>query len=91
MVTILKRIFRIGGEGECGEVHRVSSDYLENETDSKIRDRIRRHLEWCKPCSAFVNTLRSTIDLLRTSPSREAPPNLQTNILGQVRREQKKD
>jgi hypothetical protein len=44
----------------CQEVATLASDYLEKNTDGKLRLRIRVHLMMCANCRRFVKHLRLT-------------------------------
>ena len=74
MVSRLLGIFRrrdpdLDHEG----VQDLASDFIDDELGGKAEQKIVAHLEWCAPCTAFINTLRATVGLLRSTP-REAPP-----------------
>ena len=60
-------------ELDCEQVQEMSSDFIDDELDGKAKQKVVAHLEWCAPCTAFINTLRATVGLLRSTP-REAPP-----------------
>ena len=56
-------------EADCPEVRAASSDFIDGDMRRRERTRIVAHLEKCAPCRAFVNTLRATVDLLRSTPA----------------------
>ncbi len=77
MVSRFLRIFsRMGGDDDCREVRNLSSDYIDDELDSASKERVTDHLRRCGPCNAFVNTLRATVNILRSTPKSEAPEGL---------------
>ncbi len=81
MKSLIKRLFKQKTkETDCRDVHELSSDYIEAELIPEAADKIRRHLNWCPPCSAFVATLRATVNLLRSFSSAEAPSELRQRI-----------
>ena len=81
MVSGLLRIFRRKKEdADCAEVRDLSSDYIDEELDQASTSRLRRHLEKCGPCYSFVNTLRSTVRLLRNTPERVAPDEFRQRV-----------
>ena len=81
MVSRLIRLFRRGDEDlDCGEVRGLSSDYIDGELDPAVSERVKGHLDWCGPCSSFVNTLRATIGMLRASPKREVPDDFRAGV-----------
>ena len=78
MLMMLKiRILRLLGRSAlpqpCEEARTHSSDYIDDEIDATLRERIRAHLTECPPCEAFFRTLRETIAALRVMPAQTAP------------------
>ena len=81
MVSGILRIFRRRKEdADCAEVRELSSEYIDEELDQPSTSRLRRHLEMCGPCNAFVNTLRATVRLLRSTPKRGAPDEFRQRV-----------
>ena len=60
-------------ELDCRHVQEMSSDFIDDELPGDAKRKVVAHLEWCAPCTAFINTLRATVGLLRSTP-REVPP-----------------
>ena len=79
-----------GGGVDCDEVHRLSSDYLEEDLPAAKRSAIQFHLSKCGPCKAFVETLASTIGLLSRLPRITAPPGFKQSLIDQNRVEKDK-
>ena len=48
----------------CQEVWQELSNYLDGEIDVNLRERIRRHLENCKHCTAVFDGTRNVVQLL---------------------------
>lgn len=67
-------------ELDCQEVRDVSSDFIDGDVSDKQKARIAFHLERCGPCTAFVNTLRATVELLRSAPDAELPAGFKQRI-----------
>ena len=67
-------------ELDCPEVREASSDFVDGDVSDKKRARIAFHLERCGPCTAFVNTLKATVDLLRAAPDQELPAGFKQRI-----------
>ena len=65
---------------DCTHVHEMSSDYIDEELEPRNRERVNAHLEWCKLCLAFINTLRATVNLLSSSEPQQPPPSLKERI-----------
>ena len=85
VVSRFKKLFgRNDDESEhgldCSHVRELSSDYIDEELDPEYRERVKAHLEWCKLCRAFINTLRATVGLLSSSEPPQPPPSLKERI-----------
>ena len=86
----IRMLMRKGPGDDCVEVRNLSSDFIDEELDDAAVQRVRTHISWCGPCNAFINTLRSTIDLLRASPKHEAPEDLRQRIRDNIQSERKR-
>lgn len=84
MRSFFKKIMG-GGEVDCKEVRRLSSEYLEQELPAAKQSAIQFHLSKCGPCKAFVATLASTIGLLSRLPRISAPPGFKQSLIDQSR------
>ena len=49
---------------QCREIFARLSEYLDEELDPAVCDAIDEHNEDCPPCTAFLTSLRTTVDLL---------------------------
>ena len=76
-----------GGEVDCKEVRRLSSEYLEEGLPAPKQSAIQFHLSKCGPCKAFVETLASTIGMLTRLPRISAPPGFKQSLIDQTRGE----
>ena len=63
-ISIISRLFNRMPDSECVEIRGLASNHIDGELSEEQADKVRGHLDWCKPCVAFFNTLRSTIGLL---------------------------
>lgn len=52
----------------CREMLKHLSDYLDRDLDPAICRHIDSHMKGCKPCMAFINTLRKTVGVLKCQP-----------------------
>ena len=86
MVNILRKIFG-GGEVDCAEVRKSSSDYLEEGLPPQKLAAVHAHLSKCGPCRAFVDTLSSTISLLTRIPRVSPPASFKQSIIERAKRE----
>ncbi len=65
---------------DCGDVRAASSDFIDGDVSDRERARIAFHLERCGPCRSFINTLRATVNLLRSTPAPEPPKDFKQRI-----------
>lgn len=56
----------------CRELLKHLSDYLDKDLDPSLCRHIESHMKGCKPCVAFISTLRKTVGVLKRQP-RSAP------------------
>jgi anti-sigma factor RsiW len=68
-----------------GTVRDLLSDYLGGTLDSSEQRRVLGHLAQCRGCSAYLTTLRKTVDLVGQLPARPAPADVKARILEQAR------
>lgn len=54
-------------ESDCEELRRQASELLDG-CDAETREALETHLEHCGDCDSWFDTLKSTVDLLRTLP-----------------------
>jgi anti-sigma factor RsiW len=59
---------------DCRRIFSLLSDYLDAELTPQTCDEIRRHIEGCEPCVAFVESLRRSIELCREFPQAAPGP-----------------
>ena len=52
-------------EKECKRIFALLSDYLEGDLKGKSCRELERHLAGCKPCLAYIESLKSTVEALR--------------------------
>jgi len=69
------------------DVRQRLSEYLDNSLGETERRRIDGHLARCRPCTAYLNTLRTTVRALGLLPAPKAPTKARTEILERARRE----
>ena len=88
MIGILNKLFH-RGEVDCKEVHKLSSDYLEEDLAPPKRSAFLAHLDNCGPCRAFVDTLATTIGILSRFPKMSAPSTLHDSVMDRINQEKK--
>jgi len=58
----------------CKRVFAMLSDYLDAELPVKKCDDLERHLKGCKPCLAYLESLKNTVQACRRYKVRAIPP-----------------
>lgn len=71
----------------CQECVELLVDYLEGELAVERARALDIHLEMCPSCVSFVRTYKGTVDVARTLPLDEIPPELTQRLLDFLRRE----
>ena len=69
---------------DCPQIREMGSDYIEEELQGGVMAALKRHLEACENCSAFINTLRRTVAMMRDLPLVKAPDSIKRNIIDAV-------
>jgi hypothetical protein len=74
-------IFPFGNRDlSCLKMRQMSSEYLEGTLGPKFLWEFTYHSERCKGCSAFISSLRASIQVLNTLPQMEAPEDLKRRL-----------
>jgi anti-sigma factor RsiW len=83
-----------GGSGSVGVaelthelVRGQLSEYIDGSLGESDRRRVDGHLASCAPCTAYLNTLRATVQALGKLPAPQAPTRALRQIVEQARRE----
>jgi RNA polymerase sigma-70 factor, ECF subfamily len=58
----------------CRRIFAALSEYLDGELPATNCRELERHLKGCKPCLAFLATLKTTIQACRDLPVPKVPP-----------------
>jgi len=73
----------------CKTLFAQLSNYLDEQLDESLCEKLEEHLDGCQPCKAFLATLESTIEQLRQAPAesfnKAAAAELRRNLLAQIR------
>jgi RNA polymerase sigma-70 factor, ECF subfamily len=56
-------------QASCKVLFAQLSDYLDEQLDDSLCEKLEEHLDGCEPCKAFLDSLEATIKELRTLPS----------------------
>jgi len=60
---------RLSRPASCKAMFAELSNYLDEQLDDSMCERLERHMQGCEPCQAFLATLESAIDQLRHTPA----------------------
>lgn len=66
---------------ECRQIVRLLGDYLDGSLPRHQAELLEWHIEGCRPCIAFVNTYRGTIDAARKLQEVEIPLELKKRLI----------
>jgi RNA polymerase sigma-70 factor (ECF subfamily) len=67
----------------CKALFAQLSDYLDQQLDDSLCQKLEEHFEGCAPCEAFLASLESTVEQLRKAP----PDQLKPAAAAKIRRE----
>jgi len=67
----------------CKALFAQLSNYLDEQLDDSLCEKLEQHLDGCEPCKAFLASLESTIQQLRAAP----PDSLSKASASKIRRE----
>lgn len=66
----------------CRELFARLSEFLDEELDDSLCERIEAHLEDCEPCVAFIDSLQATVEMIREQPAGSPlPPGLRRELV----------
>jgi anti-sigma factor RsiW len=57
---------------KCRQMLKRLSEYIDRDLDPELCRRIDSHMKGCRPCAAFIKTLRKTVGVLKRQPA-QAP------------------
>ncbi len=73
----------------CKALFAQLSNYLDEQLDDSLCEKLEEHLDGCEPCKAFLASLESTIEQLRQAPvesfNKAAGAKLRRELLAQMR------
>ena len=58
----------------CKRIFAMLSEYLDAELPVETCDDLERHLKGCKPCLAYLETLKTTVEVCRRYKIQTIPP-----------------
>jgi anti-sigma factor RsiW len=63
----------------CRDCVELLMEFLNEELDAEVCERIRVHLKECPPCVAYVESYQITVELTRRLP-RSLPPDVEQRL-----------
>jgi len=60
--------------GQCADVFARLSEFLDGDLPEEVRAHMKLHIEECAPCVEFVESLRKSVELCKSSVKPEAQP-----------------
>lgn len=66
---------------KCKEVYLHICENLNQDLDSPRCRTIRKHLQTCPDCSAYLDSVTKTVQLYRTAPAPRATPHVHSTLL----------
>ena len=81
MVSRLFGIFKgMRSDDDCDEIRAMSSEYIDGELSESGAATVNGHIGKCGPCNSFINTLRATVGLLRSTPKEQPPSDFKQRL-----------
>ncbi|MFB3812840.1 MAG: sigma-70 family RNA polymerase sigma factor [Terriglobales bacterium] len=76
--------------GACKQMFAQLSDYLDGALDDSMCEELERHMDDCKPCQAFLATLKNTVEQTRkletVRPDPRTASEIRRRILGEFQK-----
>jgi hypothetical protein len=69
----------------CRSAERLYSSFVEDELSQKERHALETHLAECPRCSAAVEELRATVELMAALPAYEPGPHFEEDVMDRIR------
>jgi len=71
-------------EVSCHEIWREISNYLDNDVDPKLRDRMERHFANCRHCAALVDSAHNLLVLIGDNRAFAIPLDFSKRLYGKL-------
>jgi anti-sigma factor RsiW len=69
----------------CADVVKLVTDYLEGRLTPAERRRFEGHVAICPPCQAFLDQMRTTVQLVGGLREEDVPPEMEEHLLAAFR------
>jgi anti-sigma factor RsiW len=73
---------------DCTRVAQLLGDYLDGTLPRDEAELLEWHLDGCRPCIAFVNTYKGTVNAAKKLRDVEMPPELKKRLLAFLKQSQ---
>ncbi len=67
-------------EHDCKDLLEWLSEYIDGDLQGELYEKIKNHEHNCKPCLAFIQTLRKTSELIQNKPGIDVPPEVMETL-----------
>lgn len=75
-----KRPLAEGRQRHCKEMFAELSNYLDDEMDDSLCEKLEKHMDGCEPCKAFLSSLENSIQQCRVAPNETPDPNVAARL-----------
>jgi anti-sigma factor RsiW len=65
----------------CSDIVKLVTDYLEGRLTPAERRRFEGHVAICPPCRAFIEQMRTTVDLVGDLREEDVPAEMEEHLL----------
>ena len=74
-------------EFECRQIAELLGDYLDGSLPRHQAELLEWHIEGCRPCVAFVNTYKGTINAAKKLQEVEIPSELKSRLIAFLKKQ----
>jgi RNA polymerase sigma-70 factor (ECF subfamily) len=78
---------RLARSRHCKQIFANLSQYLDNALDDTLCKELERHMLGCKPCEAFLASLRNTVEQTHSLPSQRPDPRAVAKVRARLAQE----
>jgi len=65
----------------CADIVKLVTDYVEGRLTLPERRRFEDHIAICPPCRAFLDQMRTTVDIVGGLTEEDVPPDMEEHLL----------
>lgn len=65
----------------CADIVKLVTEYLEGRLTFAERQRFEGHIAICPPCRAFLDQMRTTVELVGGLQEEDVPPEVEEHLL----------